>query len=257
MVRQLLRAHEYWRMKQLAVDLVILNENPPSYAQDLQTALETMVRASQSHGHPGKEPGAERCSCLRAELLSPRRAALLQSVARAVIWTAAAASSNSSNAWKNPPRRAAAKSPATTQSPPRLPPPLPKLEFFNGLGGFAGGRQGICNHPRRRAVDAGAVDQRHRQPAFGFQVSAEGGGYTWSINSQQNQITPWSNDPVSDRPGEVFYVRDEDSGELWGPTALPIREETSPYVVRHGQGYSRFEHTSHGICARTFAVRTA
>ena len=34
---------------------------------------------------------------------------------------------------------------------------------------------------------------------------------------------------------------------LGTPTALPIREETSPYVVRHGQGYSRFEHTSHGI----------
>ena len=84
-------------------------------------------------------------------------------------------------------------------------------------------------------------------PSFGFQVSVEGGGYTWSINSQQNQLTPWSNDPVSDRPGEVFYLRDEDSGELWGPTALPIREETSPYVARHGQGYSRFEHTSHGI----------
>ena len=45
----------------------------------------------------------------------------------------------------------------------------------------------------------------------------------------------------------MFYVRDEDSGELWGPTALPIREESSPYVARHGQGYSRFEHASHGI----------
>ena len=84
-------------------------------------------------------------------------------------------------------------------------------------------------------------------PAFGFQVSAEGGGYTWSGNSRENQLTPWSNDPVGDRPGEVFYVRDEDGGALWGPTALPIREETGQYVARHGQGYSRFEHTSHGI----------
>ena len=84
-------------------------------------------------------------------------------------------------------------------------------------------------------------------PSFGFQVSVEGGGYTWSINSRENQLTPWSNDPVGDRPGEVIYVRDEDSGALWGPTALPIREEASPYVARHGQGYSRFEHTSHGI----------
>ena len=67
------------------------------------------------------------------------------------------------------------------------------------------------------------------------------------MNSRENQLTPWSNDPVSDPPGETIYVRDEESGELWGPTALPIREEAWPYMARHGQGYSRFEHTSHGI----------
>jgi cyclic beta-1,2-glucan synthetase len=84
-------------------------------------------------------------------------------------------------------------------------------------------------------------------PSFGFQVSESGGGYTWSVNSRENQLTPWSNDPVSDPPGETIYVRDEETGELWGPTVLPIREEAWPYVARHGQGYSRFEHSSHGI----------
>ncbi len=84
-------------------------------------------------------------------------------------------------------------------------------------------------------------------PTFGFQVSESGSGYTWSLNSHENQLTPWSNDPVSDPPGETIYVRDEDTGELWGPTVLPIREEALPYIARHGQGYSRFEHVSHGI----------
>ena len=84
-------------------------------------------------------------------------------------------------------------------------------------------------------------------PRFGFQVSVEGAGSTWSENSRENQLTPWSNDPVSDRTGEVLYLRDDDSGELWGPTALPIRDESARYLARHGQGYSRFEHTSHGI----------
>ena len=44
-VRQLLLAHEYWRMKLLSVDLVILNERAPSYVQDLEAALEALVRA--------------------------------------------------------------------------------------------------------------------------------------------------------------------------------------------------------------------
>src|SRR5881296_1800428 len=66
-------------------------------------------------------------------------------------------------------------------------------------------------------------------------------------NSRENQLTPWSNDPVGDPPGEAIYVRDEESGEFWTPTALPIREAVQPYMARHGQGYSRFEHASHGI----------
>ncbi len=72
-------------------------------------------------------------------------------------------------------------------------------------------------------------------------------GTTWSVNSQQNQLTPWSNDPVCDGPGEAIYIRDDNTGEVWGPTALPIREEDASYRVCHGQGYSRFEHVSHGI----------
>ena len=86
-------------------------------------------------------------------------------------------------------------------------------------------------------------------PGFGFQVSAEGGGYAWSVNSREHQLTPWSNDPVTDRPGQAFYLRDEETGDLWSPTALPIRDEAATYVARHGWGYSRFEHASHGIAA--------
>ena len=84
-------------------------------------------------------------------------------------------------------------------------------------------------------------------PAFGFLVSESGSGFTWSLNSHENQLTPWSNDPVTDPPGEAFYIRDDSTGEIWSPTALPIRDEASRYMARHGQGYSRFEHGSHGI----------
>ena len=84
-------------------------------------------------------------------------------------------------------------------------------------------------------------------PRFGFQVSESGAGYTWAENSRENQLTPWSNDPVSDPASEALYVRDDDSGELWSPTAQPIRCAGSTYVARHGAGYSRFEHRHAGI----------
>jgi cyclic beta-1,2-glucan synthetase len=125
--------------------------------------------------------------------------------------------------------------------------PRRDIEFFNGLGGFAaGGREYVTILGEGQWTPAPWINVIANR-SFGFQVSVEGAGYTWASNSQQHQITQWSNDPVSDGPGEVLYVSDLDTGELWGPTAIPIREDTAPYVVRHGAGYSVFQHTSHGI----------
>jgi cyclic beta-1,2-glucan synthetase len=125
----------------------------------------------------------------------------------------------------------------------------PELEFFNGLGGFAaGGKEYVTILGPGQATPAPWINVI-ANPSFGFQTATEGSGYTWSANSRENQLTPWSNDPVSDSPGEAFYVRDDKTGEVWSPTAIPIREPSATYVARHGRGYSRFEHTGHGISA--------
>ncbi len=259
-VRQLLRAHEYWRIKQLAVDLVILNERPTSYAQDLHASLEALVRASQSRPRPEGEGARGTVFVMRADLISVEVRTLLQTAARAVLLSRRGSlfeqlkRVEASESAAAPPRRLSsplvANERARGRSASALPeaaPPRPEIEFFNGLGGFAAsGREYVTILGEGQWTPAPWINII-ANPSFGFQVSVEGGGYTWSINSREHQLTPWSNDPVGDRPGEVIYVRDEDSGALWGPTAMPIREETSPYVVRHGQGYSRFEHISHGI----------
>src|SRR6185436_1637347 len=83
-------------------------------------------------------------------------------------------------------------------------------------------------------------------PRFGCFVSESGLGYTWSENSQTNRLTPWSNDPVSDPTGEALYIHDEESGQVWSPTPLPIRD-ADPYVIRHGAGYTIFEHQHQGL----------
>jgi cyclic beta-1,2-glucan synthetase len=247
-VRQLLRAHEYWRMKQLAVDLVILNDRAPSYIQDLQIALETLVRTSRSRPQIGADLARGSVFVLRADLVSMETRALLLAMARAVLGGRHGTLSEQLNRLQE----------ADTAAPPpprRVPPadlpqtvPVPQnLEFFNGLGGFAAeGREYVTILGAGRAIPAPWINVI-ANPSFGFQVAVEGSGYTWSLGSRENQLTPWSNDPVSDRPGEVLYLRDEESGELWGPTVLPIRDEAAPYTARHGQGYSRFEHTAHGI----------
>ena len=248
-VRQLLRAHEYWRLKQLTVDLVIVNEQGASYAQDLQNALEAQVRTSQSKvGHDGHQPHGG-VFILRADRLSPADRLLLQTSARAVLLSRQGTLGEQVRrvepAETLPSTRSARH--ATARSAPEAPPARPELEFFNGLGGFTpDGQEYVTVLGEGQWTPAPWINVV-TNPSFGFQVSESGGGYTWSVNSRENQLTPWSNDPIGDPPGEIFYVRDDESGELWGPTILPIREEMWPYVVRHGQGYSRFEHTSHGI----------
>jgi len=125
--------------------------------------------------------------------------------------------------------------------------PPPELELFNGLGGFGtDGREYVTILEARQCTPAPWLNVV-ANPGFGFQVSESGAGYTWSLNSRENQLTAWSNDAVSDPPGEAIYIRDDESGEVWGPTALPIRVDGARYVARHGPGYSRFEHDSHGI----------
>ncbi len=249
-VGQLLRAHEYWRMKQLAVDLVILNERVSSYVQDLQIALDTMVRTSQSHSRLGVDGAPGSVFVLRTDLISRETRALLPSVARVVLTGRYGSLSDQLDRFGE-----ANSANSTTPLPPRrlqpaeVSPSVPatvELEFFNGLGGFAAnGREYVTILGAGQSTPAPWINVISN-PSFGFQVAVEGGGYTWSLNSRENQLTPWSNDPVTDRPGEVIFLRDEDTGELWGPTALPIRDD-APYIARHGQGYSRFEHAAHDI----------
>jgi cyclic beta-1,2-glucan synthetase len=251
-VRQLLRAHEYWRMKQLAVDLVILNERASSYVQDLQITLETLTRTSQSRLQVGRDIAHGGVFVLRADLVSGETHALLISMARAVLLGGRGTLSEQlSRVLETDTTAPSAKYAPRRRVPPAAVPQTvtvpPNLEFFNGFGGFtADGREYVTILGAGRWLPAPWINVV-ANPSFGFQVAVEGSGYTWSLSSRENQLTPWSNDPVTDRPGEVIYLRDEESGELWGPTALPIRDETAPYTARHGQGYSRFEHTAHGI----------
>jgi cyclic beta-1,2-glucan synthetase len=246
-VRQLLRAHEYWRMKGLAVDLVILNERAPSYLQDLQTFLETAVRRSQSAAPEGSAPRGG-VFIVRVDRLTPPQRDVLEAAARVVLSSPhGTLAEQLARAQRAEPLVGAPPGPPPAKPGPAGAGALPDLELFNGLGGFGdGGREYVTVLDGGRRTPAPWINVV-ANPAFGFQVSESGAGYTWSLNSRENQLTAWSNDPVSDPSGETLYVRDEESGEVWGPTALPIRVEGARYVARHGQGYSRFEHDSHGI----------
>ncbi len=246
-VRQLLRAHEYWRMKGLAVDLVIVNEQVTSYGQDLRQALEALVRSRRQAEARDEAEQVGGIFLLRRDLISADDHDLLRSAARVGLLSRHGTLSEQIVRFLRrepavrPPRPLPSSAPAGDIPPPQL-----ELEFFNGLGGFGEeGREYVTILGERQWTPAPWINVI-ANPSFGFFVSESGSGCTWAVNSQQNQLTPWSNDAVSDPPGEAILVRDEETGEIWGPTALPVRDAW-PYVARHGQGYSRFEHESRGI----------
>jgi cyclic beta-1,2-glucan synthetase len=256
-VRQLLRAHAYWRMKRLPVDLVILNDRAPSYVQDLQTLIETLVRKSTSMPRPeGSESQGAVFTC-RADRLTGAQRDVLESVARVNVSSRrgtlaeqVARAFRPELALPAPPLPARTVPPAVAEEAPAGPairqPPV-DLEFYNGVGGFdREGREYVTVVRPGQGTPAPWINVI-ANPDFGCLISEAGVGGAWSLNSQANLLTAWSNDPVSDPPSEAFYIRDEESGDLWSATPLPVRESADRYVVRHGYGYTRFEHDSHGV----------
>jgi cyclic beta-1,2-glucan synthetase len=258
LVRQLVHAHEYWRMKRLAVDLVIVNERASSYVQDLQGALETLVRSGPPRQRSGGAARGE-IFVLRADLMSSDARALFPVAARVVLAARNGRLLDQLQRLASVAPRLSPVQPRVRRSPSApVPAPAPVtsiltgagLEYFNGLGGFANdGREYVTVLAPGQCTPMPWVNVV-ANPGCGFLVSAEGSGYTWASNSREHQLTPWSNDPVSDPPAEAFYVRDDETGMLWGPQASAARDNTpgtAPYIARHGQGYSRFAHTAEEV----------
>ena len=246
LVRQLEQAHAYWRLKGLAVDLVIWNEDNAIYRQYLNDQIKGMITAG-IEGTVIDKPGG--IFVRPGDQISNEDRILLQTVARIVIKDNWGTLSEQIN------RRSLIEAVV-----PRLKPirahhagirktkeiSLPGLTYFNGLGGFApdGSEYVIMTNPGRM-TPAPWVNVL-ANPHFGSVISESGSASTWSENAHEFRLTPWYNDPVGDPSGEAFYIRDEETGHYWSPTPLPCRS-AAPYTVRHGFGYSVFEHVEEGI----------
>jgi cyclic beta-1,2-glucan synthetase len=244
-VRQLLRCHEYLRLKGLVYDFVILNERGGSYLQNLQDELLQQIRTTGSQGWLNKAGGVY---VLRTDITPEKDIAHIRSVARISISADEPIKEqiNRIVIEENYPALLVVKSEKKfdMSTAPKSP---TDLEHFNGLGGFSqNGKEYIISLKSGQWTPAPWINVIGNRLGFGFQVSESGSGFTWSINSQSNRLTPWSNDPVCDPPGEIIYLRDEETGEIWNPTPLPIRSEAQ-YTIKHGQGFTTFDHALHGI----------
>ena len=244
LVKQLLIAHAFWSLRGLKVDLIIFNEEETGYMQPLQEHLQSQVQAHSYRNQIDKPGGV---FLRNTDHIPPDELNLIFSVAHAVLI-----------ASRGLLRQQLVSPKAKVTYPPKLiinekvkeepsrPLPFLELPYFNGLGGYtADGRSYVIYLGPNTNTPAPWINVLSN-PQFGTLVSEAGLGCTWYGNSQTNRLTPWSNDPLLDPISDTIYIRDEEMGTVWTPTPAPIRE-LDAYRISHSQGYTRFEHNSHGI----------
>ncbi|CAN7525938.1 protein ndvB [Mesorhizobium amorphae] len=254
-VAQALRFQEYMRARGMMIDFVVVNEQASSYVQDLQRAVETLCENARLRG---KELGPrQHIFAVRRDLMDEATYKTLLAVARVVLHTrngtifdqierAEAAALQARDALQPAPGTAGPREPllpapaAMARSSAESSADGSGLSLWNGFGGFDGdGRHYVTRLTGHRTTPQPWINVISN-PSFGFHVSAEGAAFTWSRNSRDYQLTPWSNDPVSNRPSEGIYIYDHASGKAFSPTAAVLRDPTMTYETWHGQGFSTF-----------------
>lgn len=309
LVRQILYAHEYWSVKGLKVDLVIINEENTAYTQPLQDSVRDLIASSHGRDKHNKQGGIflHNKATMDSEIIN-----FIVAIARLVIDSEKGSLTNQVRGngkdneelsfikvqeienednnkeavsyirsktqensykdnniknkesieekrkdyfadlkfkWNNRIRYSSEFSSELSKSydyENNNKYDTSTLNYYNGYGGFDKDKNSyiivLDNFKNTPAPWINVISNEE----FGFHVSESGAAYTWGKNSRENKITPWSNDPISDISGELLYLRDESTGDVWSITPKPIRD-SGEYVIEHGFGYSAFTHEAYGI----------
>ena len=242
-----IRAHQWWRRRSLRTDLVILQEEASGYQEPIRDTLMGALREAEVREGLGGPGGIH---LLATDRLGSVERRTLQATARVSL--DGAATSLTEAATQPPPGRVAPPTFQTVGSP--VPEPLPVrplthpegLSFDNSLGGFTKANGDYLIHLENGQMTPAPWCNVLANESFGTIVSEAGLGFTWSINSGEHRLTPWSNDPVLDPQSEALYLRDEETAQIWSPTPLPAGG-TATFQIRHRAGSTTWQRNDRGI----------
>lgn len=235
-----LRIQEYLRSRNLICDLTVINEQPTSYVQDLQQAIEQLCHNARFLNDTSGS--CQHIFVVRRDLIDTDTYYALLAAAHITLHTHngpvldqiehAEISLTRHKITPSSLTRLQQAAPVTVHSK--------DLAFWNGFGGFANAYQEYVVRLSGNRVTPQPWINIIANDNFGFHTSSEGASFTWSRNSRDFHLTPWSNDPVTDRPGEGIYIHDLDTGTAFSPFACLLRDPAAIYEARHARGTSSF-----------------
>lgn len=247
-VEDLLKAYEYFRTKNILIDLVILNEEENIYEKYVKEGIERKIQNRQlaymQNVKGGifiinsKEIQDEGILEFKANLVIDAHEGNIATVLKYMEKDYIESIKNIGNIETQEIEEqieTAGKNFVTDE-----------LKYYNEYGGFtADGREYVIR-----------INKEHKLPttwshiianqSFGTIVTENIGGFTWSRNSRLNRLSSWNNNPVIDVPSEAIYLKDMKNGKEWSLGALPMPDDKD-YYIKYGFGYANYEHVSDNI----------
>ncbi|MEL6205413.1 MAG: glucoamylase family protein [Pseudomonadota bacterium] len=241
----IVHAQSWLRRNGLRSDLVVLGTTASSYEAPIAATLRDALRDAALSEGLGGDGGVHLHSIDR---IAPGQLRALTALAHITLDGAA---TSLEEALPKKPRQ---KPDLPVFAPGGQPPPdatLPlrrssDLIFDNGLGGFSSDTGGYLIHLEPGQSTPVPWCNVLANDRFGTIVTEAGLGFTWSENSGEFRLTPWSNDPVTDRQGEAIYLRDEETAQVWSLSQLPAGGQTACRAT-HKPGETIWECVSEGL----------
>jgi cyclic beta-1,2-glucan synthetase len=246
LLAELIGAHQWWRRQGLDIDLVILQTGGSAYMEPMRDDIAELLRDLGAGEMLGRSGGVH---LVFADQIGPQQVRLLEATARVVLDGSNGSLQEQLAEALETPAELPSFAPSLGVDRDAVPPPLARaqnLRFDNEIGGFTpDGREYVIHLEAGQTTPAPWANVL-ANVSFGSLVTEAGGGYSWAVNSGENRLTPWTNDPVADPPVETLYLRDEETAAVWSATPAPAARDAA-FEIRHGAGYSKWRSRLHGV----------
>ena len=251
-IKEMLKAYEFFRMKSVETEIVILDEEKHSYENYVKEEIESSILNHQM-GYLKNQKGG--IFTLNKEEIDKKDIALLEFLATIIIDSDKGGLKNNikeleesylendktiGEEVQNPQMTEESNDDIDILANHEV------LKYYNEYGGFSeDGKEYLVK-----------VNKGNRLPTvwshimanekFGTLVTENMGGYTWYQNCRLNRVSSWQNNPCYDIPSEIIYLKDQETQKAWSLGLNPMPDDRN-YNIIYGFGYCKYIHKSNGM----------